>query len=332
MAEFYANSGSAAGSVGPLTRLASEFVPMLEESRIGHLIGARVPFQTPSTLSSYLYHGVSMYTDASGINKGQRLVGQPVPLVEPGKYSVINAQLVEYGEMSIIDKADGYAFGDAQDLDRDEAGIRMSLTHCLDALDKRASEVLTASSTPWTTADFATSSGSGGEWGTTTNDPFTDIMAALDAYESTVGVPMPFGKISMIIGSKTFRDLAKNPFLTSLWGGANAGLGALTPDQIRQSLASVGISEVLYGSDARYSSYCSLYVKNPGGIVTTPGGRLSEAAGIITPHSGSELIQVDEDQTPYMVDPRRMGYLAFANCEPCCVLPDFGVRITGVSA
>ena len=173
MASYFYSSGSA-GNVGPLTRLAGGFVDLVEESRIGHLLGARVPNQTPSGPASLMYFDTSAFRDASGNNTGKRIIGQPVPQVEPGKYTIVNAQLADWGEMAVLDKGDGYAFGD--DLDRDEMGVRMSLTHCLDALDKRASEVLTASSTPWTTNDV-----SGSDWGNTANDPFTNIMGALDS-------------------------------------------------------------------------------------------------------------------------------------------------------
>ena len=56
MGTYWNNSGSAAGAIsGSLTRLISEFEPMIRASRIGHLLGARVPNQRPSTKVSMQY-------------------------------------------------------------------------------------------------------------------------------------------------------------------------------------------------------------------------------------------------------------------------------------
>ena len=266
-----------------------------------------------------------MFADSIGgalpSENGKRIVGQAPPHSQPGTYTTADFQLNDWGSVATIDSGDGYAYGIEGELDRDSMGVRMSLSHAIDFLDLRASEVLTASSTPWTTSDIG-----GSDWGS--NSPLTDIQSALDSYESTTGVPMPVGRIAMVVGSKTYRDLQQSTHLMSLW--ATSGFGQLTYDQLLAALGSIGVSELYYGSDARYSSYCSLYIKPTSDLAVTPGGRMAESAGIITPHAGAQLFNADDE--PDRINSRQTGYYVYANCEPCGILPDFGVRITGISS
>jgi hypothetical protein len=323
MATFYRDSGSADGSVsGSLRALASEFEAPIAESRIGHRIGARVPFVAPSTRATFSYLQRSSYVDASGLNRGIRAIGQKPPQGEPGEWSTVSGQLKEFGELVNIDHSDGYVLGDVDsELDRDELGVKMSLTRCLDVIDMYTSNTLNAGTSPWTATDEV-----GTDWEDSAVNPLSNIMAALQSHEDTDGCEsMPGGRVAMVCGTRVYRSLLQNSNLTALFGG-NIGMGVLSGDQLLSCLASVGVGELLVGTDARWGSIVTLYQKAPGGVAATPNGRLVESAGVICAHAGSQLIDTAEPETSY----RTTGYYVFSNCAPAVVIPEFGIRIEGV--
>ena len=323
MGSYYSGSGSGTAVSGSLTRLVSEFLPMVESARVGHLLGAPIPNVAASTKATFSYFLRNMFVDGSGLNTGDRLVGQPVPSSEPGQWKTIDALLVDRGSQAILDSSDGYVLTDPDSAaEMDQLGTRLSLTHCLDYMDLLASSVIASSSDPWTAGEQAASAA----WTVSGTDILKDITDALDAHEAAVGERLPFGRLTLSVGSKTFGGMLRNSSFTTLWGGA-ASLGQLTADQLRQSLAASGISDIIVGSDSRYGEYANLYVRSPGGVMSTPNGRLMDSAGLIMPFSGSELVSVLE---PLALDQRRWGYYAVANMD-LVVVPEFGIRIKETS-
>ena len=325
MGTYYTGSGSAAGTIsGSLTRLVSEFEPMIRASRVGHRLGVAVPGQLASTKATFSYFLRNMFVDGSALNSGRRLIGQEVPTSEPGEWKTVSANLVDRGSQSILDMADGYVLTDPESVaEMDELGTRLALDHTLDYVDGVASFLLASAATPWSTADSAASA----VWTTTATDILADIATALDAHEAAVGERLPEGRLALSVGSKTYNGMKHNSSFTSLWGGASS-LGGLTEGQLEASLKSIGIEKIFVGLDSRYGEYANLYVRPPGDeLAATPNGRIMDSAGLIMPHSGDELIQVME---PMALDQRRYGYYAPANCD-IVAIPEFGVRITGTS-
>ena len=324
MGTYYTGSGSAAGTIsGSLTRLVSEFEPMIRASRVGHRLGVAVPGQLASTKTTFSYFLRNMFVDGSALNTGQRLIGQEVPTAEPGQWKTVSANLVDRGSQAILDQADGYVLTDPVSVaEMDELGARLALDHTLDYIDGVAAFLLAGASTPWSTADQAASA----VWTTTGTDILADISSALDAHEAAVGERLPEGRLALSVGSKTYNGMKYNSSWTSLW--ATPSLGGLTHGQLEDSLKSIGIEKIYVGLDSRYGEYANLYVRPPGDeLAATPNGRIMDSAGLIMPHSGDELIQVME---PMALDQRRYGYYAPANCA-IVAIPEFGVRITGTS-
>ena len=320
MGTFWSGSGSAAGTVsGSLTRLISEFEPMIRASRIGHLLGARVPNQRPSTKVSMQYFLRNTFVDTNQ-NTGERLIGQAVPNAEPGQWRTADAMLVDLGSEVRMDSADGYTVDSIGEME--EAGTLQTFDRCLDYIDKKASDLLAGGSTPWTTADQASAA-----WTTTTFDIKKEISDALQAVETEIGERLPEGRLKMVCGSATYEAMKYNDSWTSLWGGA-ASLGSLDHGQLTASLKSIGISEILVGLDSRYGEYVNIYVSPPeGASIATPGGRVLMGAGLIMPHAGSDLFEVFE---PREIDQRLTGFYCAANTD-IVALPEFGVRISGTS-
>ncbi len=321
MGTFWSGSGSAAGTVsGSLTRLISEFEPMIRASRIGHLLGARVPNQKASTKVSMQYFLRNTYVDGSGLNSGERLLGQLVPTAEPGQWRTADGQLSDLGSEVRIDSADGYTVDTVAEMD--EAGTMQTFDRCLDYIDLKASELLAGASTPWATGDQTSSA-----WTSSTFDIKKEISDALQAVETEIGERLPEGRLKMVVGSATYEAMKYNESWTSLWGGA-ASLGSLDHGQLTASLKSIGISELLVGLDSRYGEFVNIYVSPPeGASIATPGGRMLMGAGLVMPHAGSDLFEVFE---PRMIDQRNYGYYCAANCD-IVALPEFGVRIKGTS-
>ena len=321
MGTFWSGSGSAAGTVsGSLTRLISEFEPMIRASRIGHLLGARVPNQKASTKVSMQYFLRNTYVDGSGLNSGERLLGQLVPTAEPGQWRTADGQLSDLGSEVRIDSADGYTVDTVAEMD--EAGTMQTFDRCLDYIDLKASELLAGASTPWATGDQTSSA-----WTSSTFDIKKEISDALQAVETEIGERLPEGRLKMVVGSATYEAMKYNESWTSLWGGA-AFLGSLDHGQLTASLKSIGISELLVGLDSRYGEFVNIYVSPPeGASIATPGGRMLMGAGLVMPHAGSDLFEVFE---PRMIDQRNYGYYCAANCD-IVALPEFGVRIKGTS-
>ena len=326
MGTYFADSGSAGNSLsGELYRLASEFEPAIRASRIGHLLGAKIPEVQPGTKASFSYLLRSMFVDASDLNPGNRIIGQPVPVAEAGKWKDVSGVLSDWGEMAVIDGADGYILGNNDDfLAQSELGVRLSLTHALDVIDKRCAEVLGAGSTPWSAADQAAS----GSWESNTYNPLADILSALTTHEGTAGnEALTPNRIAMCCGTRTYRAMLGNTNMTALFGGS-VGMGVLSDEQLRSALSSVGISDLFVGIDAYYSSTVTLYSRPPGDsatVFTTPSGRMVESAGIITPHAGVDFFHTREHD----IDPRRYGVYVYAHCDPAVIVPEFGIRITG---
>ena len=267
MGTFWSGSGSAAGTVsGSLTRLISEFEPMIRATRVGHLLGSRIPNQRASTKSSFQYFLRNSFVDGSGLNSGERLIGQLVPTAEPGQWRTADAMLVDLGSEVRIDSADGYTVDTIAEMD--EAGTMQTFDRCLDYLDLKASDLLAGASNPWSST-FASSE------------------------------RLPEGRLAMVVGSLTYSGMKYNQSFTTLWGGA-ASLGALDHGQLIASLKSIGISELYVGLDSRYGEYANIFVKPPEGeSIATPGGRVLMGAGLLQPHAGADLFEVFE---PRMID------------------------------
>jgi len=321
MGTFWSGSGSAAGTVsGSLTRLISEFEPMIRATRVGHLLGSRIPNQRASTKSSFQYFLRNSFVDGSGLNSGERLIGQLVPTAEPGQWRTADAMLVDLGSEVRIDSADGFTVDTIAEMD--EAGTMQTFDRCLDYLDLKASDLLAGATNPWSST-FASSA----VWTTAGTDIIKEISDALDAVETAVGERLPEGRLAMVVGSLTYSGMKYNQSFTTLWGGA-ASLGALDHGQLIASLKSIGISELYVGLDSRYGEYANIFVKPPEGeSIATPGGRVLMGAGLLQPHSGADLFEVFE---PRMIDQRNYGYLCVSNTD-IVALPEFGVRITATS-
>tara|TARA_R100001082_G_scaffold76992_1_gene44866 strand:- start:2896 stop:3861 length:966 start_codon:yes stop_codon:yes gene_type:complete len=321
MGTYYNNSGSAAGAVsGSLTRLISEFEPMIRASRIGHLLGARVPNQKASTKVSMQYFLRNTFVDGSGLNTGERLIGQLVPTAEPGQWKTADAMLVDLGSEVRIDSADGYTVDSMGEMD--EAGTMQTFDRCLDYIDMKASDLLADTDTPWATDDQASAA-----WTTAGTDIKKEISDALQAVETEVGERLPEGRLAMVVGSKTYEGMKYNESWTTLWGGASS-LGSLDHGQLVASLKSIGISELYVGLDARYGEFANIFVKPPeGASIATPAGRVLMGAGLVMPHAGADLFEVF---SPREIDQRNYGYLCVANTD-LVALPEFGVRISGTS-
>tara|TARA_Y100001963_G_scaffold99353_1_gene136765 strand:+ start:1703 stop:2584 length:882 start_codon:yes stop_codon:yes gene_type:complete len=293
---------------------------MIRASRIGHLLGARVPNQKASTKVSMQYFLRNTYVDGSGLNSGERLLGQLVPTAEPGQWRTADGQLSDLGSEVRIDSADGYTVDTVAEMD--EAGTMQTFDRCLDYIDLKASELLAGASTPWATGDQTSSA-----WTSSTFDIKKEISDALQAVETEIGERLPEGRLKMVVGSATYEAMKYNESWTSLWGGA-ASLGSLDHGQLTASLKSIGISELLVGLDSRYGEFVNIYVSPPeGASIATPGGRMLMGAGLVMPHAGSDLFEVFE---PRMIDQRNYGYYCAANCD-IVALPEFGVRIKGTS-
>jgi len=329
MADFWAGSGSAGNSLtGSLQQLAEEFLPAITGSRIGHLVGARIPGVAPSTRASFSYFKRNMYVNETDNNAGTRLIGEPVPSAQPGEWSSISTQLLDYGQQVAIDAGDGYVLGNmADELAMDELGVRLSMTHALDSLDQAVADVLTevGGDNPWS-SDVHT----GSDWeavtgGASTNNPLLDILGALNTHEGKAGNEgMTVGSIVFVCGSRVLRALQSNSYMTSMFGG-NTGFGTLSLDQVRSALSTVGVRDILFGTDDRYGAVATLFQKPAGEMITSPSGRMAAGAGIICPFSGDgDLLQVAE---PVKLDARRRGYYVYANCDPIGIVPEFGVTL-----
>ena len=138
---------------------------------------------------------------------------------------------------------------------------------------------------------------------------------------------MPAGSIGLILGAKVYRSMLSNSNMTSLFCGLS-GVGVLTPEQLRGALASVGVSSLFIGTDARYGNIGTLYLRPPvDTLAVTPGGRMMDTAGIISPHSGETFVHSTER---VRLDARRSGYYVFSNTEPCGILPELGISINNL--
>ena len=293
---------------------------MIRYSRIGHRLGAPVPNQRASTKSSFQYFLRNAFVDGSGLNTGERLIGQLVPTAEPGEWKTVDGVLVDVGSEVRLDSADGYTIDDQAQMD--ELGTMQTFDRCLDYIDLKASDLLTGS-TPWATGD----QGASAAWTIAGTDILKDISDALDAVETAIGERLPEGRLCMAVGSQTWSGMKYNQSWTTLWGGASS-LGGLDDGQLLASLKSIGIDEVLVGLDSRYAGFVNIFVKPPEGqSIATPGGRMMMGSGLIMPFSGPELFQVFE---PREIDQRNTGYLCVSNMD-LVALPEFGVRITGAS-
>lgn len=323
MGTYWNNSGSAAGSIsGSLTRLISEFEPMIRASRIGHLLGARVPNQKASTKVSMQYFLRSMFVDGSGLNTGERLIGQAVPTAEPGQWKTADAMLVDLGSEVRMDSADGYTVDTIAEME--EAGTMQTFDRCLDYIDLKASDLLADTDTPWSTADQDSSST---PWTTATTDIKKVISDALQAVETAVGERLPEGRLAMVVGSKTYEGMKYNQSWTTLWGGASS-LGSLDHGQLIAALKSIGINELYVGLDSRYGDFANIFVKPPEGAnIATPAGRVLMGSGLVMPHAGADLFEVFE---PRKIDQRLTGFYCAANTD-IVALPEFGVRISNCS-
>lgn len=236
-----------------------------------------------------------------------RSIGGSAPVAAPGTYKTVQCIPSDLGHAVEIDDNDSRA--NAHPLGRDGLGVLQSTRKFQVDLERHVGGLLTASSTPWTVADNAASA----TWVTATTDVMSDVISQLNDWEAsnTLATPRP-NVIHM--GAKVARSLMLNTQLVAQFGG-NQGAGGLSPAQIANAFATLGLSLVV-GPQAVYTSYVNLlYVSSSPQI---------EPGGIVFGHTNPGMFQVSQIRVGHAVT----SYYVRANAR-AVILPEFGARITG---
>ena len=287
-----------------------------EESRYVSLraFGSLEVDQTGGAIS---FDGAGWGFDADHANKSfQRGLMGDFGQADPVTRGTYNVRAMDYGEIVRMDVNDANVArrrrlkGDAAN---EQVFAAHALNMCLLGIEKRAVDVLTAATSPFTNA--ADVDATSNPWSTASSSIRTQLHTAMSNFDGDLD--------AMVVGWKAWNYLRMNTAITGTFTGARDG-ATISQEQARDHLAEFGIRSVYIGKSALWGDTCILYKKGSGDPDVSH-------VGVVSPFV--QLPDGDENGLAFRVwddpDGQKRNYLCVGTRDVIAEA-DGGVRITNL--